>query len=404
MLAYARFYKAGPMKVFAAVVDLGKTDNEVKSNERFITKRNQYGFYEWWIQHRGELNVTAENSDWVYASTSADVIIPEGVFGKEPSGWVKWYVNLWHGRTQAEDQCEFRRRAILAFTLKWIPVSLWAMLYTFASVVALLAIAGIGLTSWIANWKVAFQPFDGSWSYMIDPDEGEYGDFRDSRFVPWITWNKEQGIKQPIWFVIILSPTIIALFIFAAITAFGIHVDFWWYEAHKLVAVLAIVLGSIVAALDVGTAVVYAAERISPKLSEGWQPDEHGKRHVTGTALVVVVLVLTMLTVGPPLWITIMFWSSIALIVGWVVFIRGGSDNKYNLIAKIIDAFDRAFVHTATWLWGNDSNDYTEIRELLCPKDHQNLSTDIKSIPKERRTWRLQFHALKQKVCKPMQR
>ena len=50
-----------------------------------------------------------------------------------------------------------------------------------------------------------------------------------------------------------------------------------------------------------------------------------------------------------------------------------------------------------------DHNDYTEIRELLCPKDADNLKPDIHFIPPEQRTLRLRYLDLKNKVCKPMQ-
>jgi len=48
-------------------------------------------------------------------------------------------------------------------------------------------------------------------------------------------------------------------------------------------------------------------------------------------------------------------------------------------------------------------NDYTEIRELLCPKDELNLKPDISYIPPKQRTVRLWYLDLKNKVCKPMQ-
>ncbi len=49
------------------------------------------------------------------------------------------------------------------------------------------------------------------------------------------------------------------------------------------------------------------------------------------------------------------------------------------------------------------NNDYTEIRELLCPKDEANLKPDIHYIPPKQRTVRLWYLDIKNKVCKPMQ-
>lgn len=50
------------------------------------------------------------------------------------------------------------------------------------------------------------------------------------------------------------------------------------------------------------------------------------------------------------------------------------------------------------------NNDYTDIRELLCPRDEENLKPDIHFIPPKQRTVRLWYLDMKNKVCKPMQR
>jgi lysylphosphatidylglycerol synthetase-like protein (DUF2156 family) len=76
-----------------------------------------------------------------------------------------------------------------------------------------------------------------------------------------------------------------------------------------------------------------------------------------------------------------------------------------------------ATVAVVFWNWGDaildrinniytvapESNDYTEIRELLCPKDELNLKADVHYIPPKQRTVRLWYLDLKNKVCKPMQ-
>lgn len=47
----------------------------------------------------------------------ADVSVPEGYFAKEPSAWEKWWVNFWH-ESKPKNQCQFRKRRILAYTVQ----------------------------------------------------------------------------------------------------------------------------------------------------------------------------------------------------------------------------------------------------------------------------------------------
>lgn len=51
-----------------------------------------------------------------YAKTFLQVA--DGYFAKEPSAWEKWWVNLWFGGEAAHDQCHFRRRRLVAYTLQ----------------------------------------------------------------------------------------------------------------------------------------------------------------------------------------------------------------------------------------------------------------------------------------------
>jgi len=50
-----------------------------------------------------------------------------------------------------------------------------------------------------------------------------------------------------------------------------------------------------------------------------------------------------------------------------------------------------------------EENDYSNIKALLCPRDEDNLRPNIKYIPRNRRTIRLWYLDMKNKVCKPMQ-
>lgn len=60
-----------------------------------------------------------------------EVAVDNGHFAKEPPAWVSNWVN-WLYRFPPEDQCEFRRRTIWAFTLKPFAFLSLAFLYVFA--------------------------------------------------------------------------------------------------------------------------------------------------------------------------------------------------------------------------------------------------------------------------------
>jgi hypothetical protein len=55
------------------------------------------------------------------------VIVPDGVFAKEPSKFEKWWVNLWF-ESKPKDQCHFRKRRMLAYSIQPIVVSIWLII------------------------------------------------------------------------------------------------------------------------------------------------------------------------------------------------------------------------------------------------------------------------------------
>lgn len=55
------------------------------------------------------------------------VVMPAECFAPEPPKWLESWVNLWHSRPP-RDQCAFRRRSILAFTIQPFLLTLWALI------------------------------------------------------------------------------------------------------------------------------------------------------------------------------------------------------------------------------------------------------------------------------------
>jgi hypothetical protein len=57
----------------------------------------------------------------------SEVEVSKEFFAKEPSAFEKWWVNLWY-ESEPVDQCHFRKRRILAYTLQPVAVILYVLL------------------------------------------------------------------------------------------------------------------------------------------------------------------------------------------------------------------------------------------------------------------------------------
>jgi len=118
LMTYLRFTRAGNMKVYGILLDGACGRGAL--HERYM--RKQSGSYDAIVDSYTD----AIYIDMKYSveTTSELVQIPAGVFGKEPSPWVKWYVNLWHNaKDRITDECDFRKRMIIAIpkTLVFLP-------------------------------------------------------------------------------------------------------------------------------------------------------------------------------------------------------------------------------------------------------------------------------------------
>lgn len=93
-------------------------------------------------------------------ATTLDVEVPQNMFAKEPPRWLSAWVNYWFTWAPV-DQCHFRRRMLVAFTIQPIAV-LVAVIVEFALKFGIL----LGL---------AFLGIPGRWKKLLSPDPG-FGD------------------------------------------------------------------------------------------------------------------------------------------------------------------------------------------------------------------------------------
>lgn len=116
LITYVNFRSLGPNKIFAL---LSKMTN--KSAKDCYLSRDS-GSYTTTL-------VNSDGSDWssVYSSAGEEfrltvssplsVIVPAEAFAEEPSQWEKTWVNHFF-RSKPEDQCNFRRRRLFAYTVQ----------------------------------------------------------------------------------------------------------------------------------------------------------------------------------------------------------------------------------------------------------------------------------------------
>jgi hypothetical protein len=254
------------------------------------------------------------------------------------------------------------------------------------------ALWGAGLQSWIEDWTVAIHPYSKSFDDIMSTHNGQEGDLRDSTFVPFIRW--KNTADQPIYSPLLVTPTFV-VFIASGLMLFGPGGEFWWYEVHEATTGVIAFFGVFVVLWDLLTTGVAA---IANRDENQGKQMSSGDLSTIGFMVGVGLLGAIALVLNAPSWVSI----SAGIAVGAVLSALAVYTNSESLLGKLTAMNDLFWSKIAQWV--DDENDYTEIRELLCPKDEMNLTTDLHSIPKNRLTWRLRFRDMKSKICKPMQR
>ena len=390
LMTYVRFTRAGTMKIYGFIVS-GRSGRK----DLYQTyKRKELGVY--------VTDVVCEYTEkpyddikYEYSRTEVDVVIPPGVFGKEPGPWMKWYVNLWHSSGgRIVDECHYRRRLIIAFTLKWLPVLIYAGAMVFARMFLLTAFAGAGFYKG-AKWSRVFRPF--KWNslryHLIDDLDGE------SSFILHRSYtNRWNGVKTevPLFFTIPFFPTLLAAE--AAVTGlvFALNTPPGLTVLHTII-VMTITFFTMAALVDI---VWFLKDvLVNTKIFDGFG-SRISKRFNKITDFIYKYKKIKYL-----IWVAYALLAVVAILaaITWMVFAIYGLPVVALVFLsiffgdKIFERFENIYTVSP------ENNDYTEIRELLCPKDDLNLQADIDFIPSKQRTVRLWYLEMKHKICKPMQ-
>ena len=276
---------------------------------------------------------------------SLDVEVQPGYFAKEPPAWLGWWANLWwkYGPT---DQCELRKRKILAFTVQPLAVLAWVIGRAVIGLVFLV----IGLLFGLRNMHIMplFHPFRES----LESINGEVEDAggHEHHFCSVFCHNSKHNLRSRLWLPF-TPPAILAyLFILSTISR-GLKMPFLkflaliskWAWAHILLVISSFPFWAAVGILAACTlGAILATSFGTPRWLESygmWRKERER-------------------------------WAELA------------EKNKKRMLeelrlVKLDDLYKEMQCSTIPW------------------------SPSIKALPKKRQTLTLRFYDLKSKVCKP---
>lgn len=121
------------------------------------------------------------------------IAVAQEFFAKQPPAWLWWWVNLWFERPPL-NQCHFRRRAIIAFSIQPLLVALYLVLRTLRGIGIALRYALLGLRG--LDLKPIYRPF----TYTLDKIAGSKW---ERSYYP---LTDKKGKDRPIWFPLVTTP------------------------------------------------------------------------------------------------------------------------------------------------------------------------------------------------------
>lgn len=157
-MEWLEFNRPGRYTIYATIV--WNNDNRFIFDAQDLLMRTRGEFAHRIFDHDGEFSRT-RIEEYSLDEGSLGVVVAEEFFAKEPPVWLNWWVNLWFNAMEISrptNQCSFRRRAILAFTIQPIPVFVWALLKSLTRLVAALVLVLCGMRG--VSFKPIIHPFE----------------------------------------------------------------------------------------------------------------------------------------------------------------------------------------------------------------------------------------------------
>lgn len=186
-----------------------------------------------------------------------DVIVPAEFFAKEPPAWEKRWVNLWF-ETRPRDQCQFRKRRFVAYTIQPPAVLFWLMIkflieFFTATGLLLAGMRNVDLDPLIHLWK---KDIDDVWvNVRVDVRRGKCGSVfvynKNGRKRPMIVWAFMPAVWVSVfgvllylrftssfdmsWLALMTTTVVLPLILLGALTIFVSLLDAVRYGTSSLV-------------------------------------------------------------------------------------------------------------------------------------------------------------------------
>lgn len=201
-LTYIDFRTSGPCNVFAAIVPLRDESDFTKAREMVFSrtggewdtdllnqdgsgfrdswneKTASYATYKQWGIDRDYNKTDDEHDGWRAVTSQIEVVVPEGLFAKEPPAWEQTWVNIMF-RNPPIDQCDYRKRRLWAYSIQ-IPIALFVLAFRIVASIVLM-LAGFKQVS----WAPVLRPLIHESEDIIDFDGGNWfwPDINEDSFV-----------------------------------------------------------------------------------------------------------------------------------------------------------------------------------------------------------------------------
>ncbi len=131
-MIYVQFAKPGENTIFAHIV--WNADGEFNSLWKTYLRRSEGRYYTDVINSAGEM---FGDQHGPLRIASVKVIVPKELFAKEPPEWEQRWVNAYFSQPP-RDQCEYRKRRLIAYTLQPIWFVIRFILGVLLAILALL--------------------------------------------------------------------------------------------------------------------------------------------------------------------------------------------------------------------------------------------------------------------------
>ena len=139
LIDYVQFQRSGKHRIIATIVGGNATIKNRYLYKRFLWSSDDCYLSDLrLVDQRGRLD-TRLIFGYMFniGNAEIDIVVPDELFANEPPEWEKKWVNLWY-EGPAKDQCHYRKRRLLAYTIKPPLALMW---YSFTLLVRYVAAA-----------------------------------------------------------------------------------------------------------------------------------------------------------------------------------------------------------------------------------------------------------------------